>query len=82
MSKAEKALQKDKSNRLAQWLAFLDNPYTERVEEIMKENEEVKKAQTVLYEMSEDEKLQRYAELREKWERDELSVRLKNVVIT
>ena len=75
MSKAEKALQKDKSNRLAQWLAFLDNPYTERVEEIMKENEEVKKAQTVLYEMSEDEKLQRYAELREKWERDELSAR-------
>ena len=25
--------------------------------------------------MSEDEKLQRYAELREKWERDELSAR-------
>ena len=43
LSKVEKALQKDKSNRLAQWLAFLDNPYTERVEEIMKENEEVKK---------------------------------------
>ena len=75
LSKVEKALQKDKSNRLAQWLAFLDNPYTERVEEIMKENEEVKKAQTILYEMSEDEKLQRYAELREKWERDELSAR-------
>ena len=31
-------------------------------------NEEVKKANTVLYQMSEDEELQRLAELREKWE--------------
>ena len=41
----------------------------------MKENEEVKKAQSVLHEMSEDEKLQRLAELREKWDRDERSAR-------
>ena len=75
LSKVEKALQKDKHNRLAGWLAFLDNPYTERVEEIMKENEEVKKAQTVLNEMSEDEILQRWAELKEKWEHDEVSAR-------
>ena len=73
LSKAEKALQKDKYNRLAQWLTFMDNPNTERVDEIVKENEEVKKAKNVLYEMSEDEKLQRLAELREKWERDEIS---------
>ena len=52
---------------------FLDNPNTERVEEIMKENEEVKKANSVLHEMSEDEKLERLAELREKWELDERS---------
>ena len=73
MSKAEKALQKDKYNRLAQWLTFMDNPNTERVEEIVKENEEVKKAKSVLCEMSEDEKLQRLAELREKWDIDERS---------
>ena len=54
---------------------FLENPNTERVEEIMKENEEVKKANSVLYEMSEDEKLQRLAELREKWDLDERSAR-------
>ena len=71
--KAEKTLKKDKYNKIAQWLLFLDNPNTERVEEIMKENEEVKKANTVLYEMSEDEKLQRLAELREKWDLDERS---------
>ena len=71
--KAEKILKKDKYNKIAQWLMFLDNPNTERVEEIMKENEEVKKANTVLYQMSEDEKLQRLAELREKWDLDERS---------
>ena len=71
--KAEKILNKDKYNKIAQWLMFFDNPNTERVEEIMKENEEVKKANSVLYEMSEDEKLQRLAELREKWDLDERS---------
>lgn len=71
--KAEKVLEKEKYNRIAQWLLFLDNPNTERVEEIMKENEEVKKANSVLHVMSEDEELQRLAELREKWELDERS---------
>ena len=71
--KAEKILNKDKYNKIAQWLLFLDNPNSERVEEVMKENEEVKKANTILYQMSEDEKLQRLAELREKWDLDERS---------
>ena len=39
----------------------------------MKENEEVKKANSVLHIMSEDEELQRLAELKEKWARDESS---------
>ena len=71
--KADKILKNDKYNKIAQWLTFFDNPNTERVEEIMKENEEVKKANSVLYEMSEDEELQRLAELREKWDLDERS---------
>lgn len=41
--KARRIIEKEKYNRIAQWLMFLDNPNTERVEEIMKENEEVKK---------------------------------------
>ena len=73
--KAERILERDRYNRIAQWLMFLDNPNTERVEEIMKENEEVKKANSVLHKMSEDEKLQRLAELREKWDLDERSAR-------
>ena len=71
--KAKRIIEKEKYNRIAQWLMFLDNPNTERVEEIMKENEEVKKAKSVLYVMSEDEELQRLAELKEKWARDEKS---------
>ena len=71
--KADKILEKDKYNKIAQWLMFFDNPNTERVEEIMKENEELKKAKSVLHIMSEDEKLQRLAELREKWDLDERS---------
>ena len=71
--KADKILKNDKYNKIAQWLTFFDNPNTERVEEIMKENEEVKKANSVLHEMSEDEELQRLAELREKWDLDERS---------
>ena len=71
--KAKRIIEKEKYNRIAQWLMFLDNPNTERVEEIMKENEEVKKANSVLHVMSEDEELQRLAELKEKWARDESS---------
>lgn len=73
--KAEKILEKEKYNKIAQWLMFMDNPNTERVEEIMKENKEIKKARDVLYIMSEEEELQRLAELREKWDLDERSAK-------
>ena len=44
-------------------------------EEIVKDNEEVKKAKSVLYVMSEDEELRRLAELKEKAIRDEKSAK-------
>ena len=34
--KAKKILEKEKHNRIAQWLTFIDDPNTERVENIMK----------------------------------------------
>ena len=74
--KAKRILEKEGNNRIAQWLAFIDNPNDKGVKKIMEENEEVKKAESVLHEMSEDEKLQRLAELREKWELDERSARI------
>lgn len=69
--KAKRIIEKEKKNRIAQWMMFLDNPNTKGVEEIMEENKEVKKAASILYEMSEDEKLQRLAELKEKYIMDE-----------
>ena len=74
--KAKRILETEGNNRIAQWLAFIDNPNDKGVKKIMEENEEVKKAERVLHEMSEDEKLQRLAELREKWELDERSARI------
>lgn len=73
LPKAKKILDKEFNNRIAQWMAFLDNPNTERVERIMKDNKEVKKANNVLHVMSEDEELKRLAELKERYERDRIS---------
>lgn len=64
--KANRILEQEGNNKIAQWITFIDNPNTERVEKIMKENKEVKKARDVLYVMSEDEKLQRLAFLKER----------------
>lgn len=75
LPKAKRILEKDEKNRIAQWMEFIDNPNTEKVEKIVKENKEVEKAKSVLYVMSEDEELERRAFLEEKWERDELSMK-------
>ena len=64
--KAKRIIEKDEENKIAQWMIFFDNPNTEGVEKIMKKNKEVKKARDVLYVMSEDEKLQRLAFLKER----------------
>lgn len=50
----------------AQWMLFLDNPNSMEVKEIMSKNEEIKEATVEVKKMSEDEKLQRLAYLREK----------------
>ena len=54
------------NDNLLDWLLFLDNPKSERVIEKMKENEELKKANEKLETLSQDEKMKRLAELREK----------------
>ncbi len=63
----------DKCNQLLQWLAFLDNPNNEGVMEMKKKNQDIADALWKLEEISEDEKLRKIAEVRERWERDELS---------
>ena len=73
--KVKKILEKNKDDIIAQWMMFLDNPDSEEVEKIMEKNDSVKRASSVLHEMSEDEKLRRLAELREKAILEEESVR-------
>lgn len=54
------------NDNLLDWLLFLDNPKSERVIEKMKENKELKQANEKLETLSQDEKMKRLAELREK----------------
>lgn len=71
LPKAKKILEKDASNKLAQWMLFLNNPNEKEVSKIMNENKEIEEAMNELEEMSKDEELRRVAELREKAIRDE-----------
>ena len=66
---------KEKDNELLQWLEFLDNPNKRGMMDMSKKNEDIAEALWKLEEISEDKKLRRIAELRERWEIDERSAR-------
>ena len=53
---------------------FLDDPNSEEVKEIMEKNEDVKKAVVTVRKMSEDEKMEKLAELRLKAIMDEEAI--------
>ena len=59
-------VKEDEENELIDWLLFLENPQSERIKTKMEENEELKEAVEKLEDMSEDEYMQRIADLREK----------------
>ena len=56
----------NENDNLLDWLYFLDDPKCERVVKKMEKNKELKQANDKLETLSQDEKLQRLAELREK----------------
>ena len=74
LRKVKKEYEKDKHNERAQWMLFLDDPNSEEVQEIMEENKEINDAVFVVHEMTEDEKMERLAFLREKAILDEQSM--------
>lgn len=74
LNKAKEEYQKDKTNKKAQWMMFINNPNEVEVQEIMKENKEIEEAVVEIVEMSEDEKLERLAFLREKAIMDEKAI--------
>lgn len=75
LKKALKEYKKDKTNQKAQWMLVLDNPDSREVKEIMKENKDIKECVITVKEMSEDEKMQRLAFLRQKAIMDEKAIR-------
>ena len=66
LKRIREAYQKDKESKKNQWVMFLEDPNSREVQEIMEKNEDVKKAVVTVREMSEDEKMERLAELRQK----------------
>ena len=72
MSKINVASTEDKE--LLSWLYFLDNPESERVKNIMKTNKELKEAGDKLNKISQDDKLRKIAELRQKAIMDEKAI--------
>ena len=62
------------SGRLLDWLYFLENPKSRRVTEKMEESKEIKEAVEKLDNLSEDERMQRIADLREKAILDEKAI--------
>ena len=74
LEKVKEEYKKNKENKKAQWLLFLDDPETEEVKKIMEKNEDVKEAVIEVRKLSQDEQLQREAELREKAIMDEKAI--------
>ena len=72
--------EKEQDN-LLDWLYFLENPKSERVTKKMKENENLKEAVKKLDNLSEDEKMQRIADLRQKAIMDEKAIYEKGLEI-
>ena len=69
----------NEKDQLLDWLIFLEKPESERVARKMEENENLKEAVEKLDRISEDEKMQRIIELREKAIRDEHAIYAKGI---
>lgn len=63
----------DMNDKINQWLAFIDDYDKELVQMAEKKNKTLKEAGIEIYTLTGDEKVQRLAELREKWEMDRIS---------
>lgn len=74
LGKAKEEYAKNKTSQKAQWMMFINNPNEMEVQEIMKENKEIEEAVVEIREMSEDEKLERIAFLRQKAIMDEKAI--------
>ena len=74
LPKIRELTQQESKEELVKWLNFIEEPESEKVVQYMKENEGIKEAKEKLKVMSEDERIQRLAELREKAIMDEKAI--------
>ena len=77
LSKVKEEYEKNKQNKKAQWALFISDPNKKEVQEIMKSNEDIEEAVVTVHKMTEDEKMRRIADLREKALLDEKAIRRK-----
>ena len=71
--------QENKEDGLLDWIYFLEDPNSERVEKGMEKNKELKEAKEKLIQISADERMQRIADLRQKAIMDEKAIYDKGV---
>lgn len=74
LRKAKEEYMKNRANKKAQWMMFINNPNEAEVQKIMKENKEIEEAVVEIREMTEDEKIERLAFLRQKAIMDEKAI--------
>lgn len=74
LDKVKNTYYKNKLDKKAQWMLFLDDPNSREVKEIMKKNNDIKDAVIEVHERSKDEQLRRLAELKEKAIMDEKAI--------
>ena len=74
LDKVKNTYYKNKLDKKAQWMLFLDNPNSREVKEIMEKNNDIKDAVIEVHERSKDEQLRRLAELKEKAIMDEKAI--------
>jgi len=73
LKKAKKEYNKNKDNKKAQWMMFMNNPESKEVKTIMEENRGIKEAVVTVRKMSKEERMQRLEDLRLKAIIDEKS---------
>ena len=74
LDKVKNTYYKNKLDKKAQWMLFLDDPNSREVKEIMEKNNDIKDAVIEVHERSKDEQLRRIAELKEKAIIDEKAI--------
>ena len=75
LPKIYKRADNEKDTKLIEWLSFLENPESEEVLYYMENNKNIKSAKERLTTLSDDERVRRLAELREKALMDEREAR-------